>query len=98
MPQSQGFFSNLFAFSKPMTAGDKTKKVWLVPDPYTTTTVFSEPKLNTMIFRPHFVNKHGEIEPALFKRTKKDGKEELVYPEIMVSDFIEFSKFQGMRR
>ena len=96
--QSKGLLSTVFGGFKPMKAGDPHTKVWLVPDPYTSMMPTGEPDLATTIFRPHYINDLGELVPALFFDASAEKGKEIIYPEIKVSDFLQFSRSDQMRR
>lgn len=96
--QSKGLLHSVFGGFTPMKAGDKHTKVWLVPDPYTSMMPTGEPDLATTIFRPHYINDLGELVPALFFDAKAEKGKEIIYPEIKVSDFLQFSRSDQMRR
>ena len=57
-----------------------------------------EPDLATTIFRPHYINDLGELVPALFFDASAEKGKEIIYPEIKVSDFLQFSRSDQMRR
>jgi len=81
-----------------MTAeSDKGYKVWLVPDPYTSMTVTGEPDLAQTIFRPHFLNDDGELVPAIYFDAEAEVGKQLIYPEILASDFLAYDRAKGMR-
>jgi len=98
MTTSKGLMSTLFSVAKPMTAeSDKGYKVWLVPDPYTSMTVTGEPDLAQTIFRPHFLNDDGELVPAIYFDAEAEVGKQLLYPEILASDFLAYDRAKGMR-
>ncbi len=98
MTTSKGLMSTLFSVAKPMTAeSDKGYKVWLVPDPYTSMTVTGEPDLAQTIFRPHFLNDDGELVPAIYFDAEAEVGKQLIYPEILASDFLAYDRAKGMR-